>query len=122
MKTSFKNKKLKKGVAIIINAIFAMSFIFVLYALYTTDPTVSPTQVTNELDADNARIPEHVIVKSKVQEIKSVPLYGYAYRVSKHMYITNFSRLNVKVGSTVKFRVTGAVKVGDSYLVNADYE
>ena len=121
------NPKVKRALSIIIRVVGSASFLLVVYALFTTwvaftDPVVTPNQVTNELDADPGNIPEHVVVKSKVSEIKRVPLYGYGYKVSDNMFIVNFSRGDLKVGDKVKFRVAGAVKVGDAYLVNADYE
>ena len=121
------NPKVKRAISIIIHVVGSASFLLVVYALFTTwvaftDPVVTPNQITNELDADPGNIPENVVVKSKVSEIKRVPLYGYGYKVSDNMFIVNFSRGDFKVGDKVKFRVAGAVKVGDAYLVNADYE
>ena len=121
------NPKVKRAISIIVRVVGSASFLLVVYALFTTwvaftDPVVTPNQIVNELDADPGNIPEHVVVKSKVSEIKNVPLYGYGYKVSDNMYIVNFSRGDLKVGDKVKFRVSGAVKIGDAYLVNADYE
>jgi len=121
------NPKVKRAISIIFRVVGSASFLLVVYALFTTwvaftDPVVTPNQITNELDADPGKVPENVVVKSKVSEIKNVPLYGYGYKVSDNMYIVNFSRGDLKVGDKVKFRVSGAVKVGDAYLVNADYE
>lgn len=121
------NPKVKRGLSITGHIVGTISFFFILYAVFTTwiapsDPVVAPNQVVRQMDANPGHLPEHVIIKSNVSEIKKVPLYGYSYRVSEHMYIVNFSRWNVRVGNQIKFRITGAIRVGDVYLVNADYE
>lgn len=127
MKKLIKNRKFRKAVSITSRIIGTISFLFVMYAVFTTwiapqDPVVDPVQVTRQMDSDPSYLPEHVIIKAKVEEIRKVPLYGYTYKVADNMYIVNFSRWDLKTGDTVRFRMTGAVKIGDTYLVNADYE
>lgn len=121
------NPKVRRGLSITGHIIGTISFFFILYAVFTTwlvpdDPVVEPYQVVRQMDADPDHLPEHVVIKSTVSEIKKVPLYGYSYKVSEHMYIVNFSRWNLKIGDQIRFRITGAIRVGDTYLVNADYE
>lgn len=127
MKKLIKNSKLRKALSITGRIVGTISFLFIVYAMFTTwiapeDPVVAPVQVTRQMDSDPSHLPEHVIIKSTVKEIKKVPLYGYSYKVADNMYIVNFSRWDLKVGDQVRFRITGAVKIGDAYLVNADYE
>lgn len=127
MLKQISNPKVKRGLSVTGHIIGTISFLFIIYAVFTTwinphDPVVSPNQVVRQMDADPSHLPEHVVVSSTVSEIKKVPLYGYSYKVSDHMYIVNFSRWDLKIGDPVKFRITGAVKIGDAYLVNADYE
>ena len=121
------NPKVKRGLSITGHIVGTISFLFIVYAVFTTwispdDPVVEPYQVVRQMDADPDHLPEHVIIKSTVIEIKKVPLYGYSYKVSEHMYIVNFSRWNLKIGDQIRFRITGAIRVGDAYLVNADYK
>lgn len=121
------NPKVKRGLSVTGHIIGLISFLFIVYAVATAwmepnIPTVSPNQMVSQLDNDPDNLPKHEVVKARVSEIRKVPLYGYSYRVSDRMYIVNFSRLDLKVGSTVRFRIKGAVNIGSSYLVNADYE
>jgi len=121
------NPKVKRGLSITGHIVGTISFFFILYAVFTTwispdDPVVEPYQVVRQMDTDPDHLPEHVVIKSTVSEIKKVPLYGYSYKVSDRMYIVNFSRWDLKIGDQIRFRITGAIRVGDVYLVNADYE
>ena len=127
MKKLIKNSKFRKAISVTSRIIGTISFLFVMYAVFTNwivpqDPVVAPVQVTRQMDSDPSYLPEHVIIKAKVEEIRKVPLYGYTYKVADNMYIVNFSRWDLRTGDTVRFRMTGAVKIGDAYLVNADYE
>lgn len=121
------NPKVKRGLSVTGHIIGLISFLFIVYAVSTAwidpiEPTVSPYQVTRQLDNDPSNLQKNEVVKARVREIRKVPLYGYSYRVSDRMYIVNFSRLDLKVGSTVRFKIKGAINIGNSYLVNADYE
>lgn len=121
------NPKVKRVLSVTGHIVGTISFLFIVYAVFTTwiapsDPVVAPNQVVRQMDSDPGHLPEHVVIKSTVSEIKKVPLYGYSYKVSEHMYIVNFSRWNLKIGDQIRFRITGAIRVGDTYLVNADYE
>jgi len=121
------NPKVRRGLSITAHIIGTLSFLFILYAVLGTwinpsERTVSPNEVARQMETYPERIPKHEIVKSTVKEIKSVPLYGYSYKVSDNMYIVNFSRGEFNVGDKIRFKVVGAVKIGDAYLVNADYE
>lgn len=121
------NPKVKRGLSVTGHVIGIISFLFIVYAVLTAwidpnQPTVSPYQVTRQIDNDPDNLPKHEVVKATVSEIQKVPLYGYSYRVSNRMYIVNFSRLDLKVGSTVRFKIKGVINIGNSYLVNADYE
>ena len=121
------NPKVKRGLSITGRIVGTISFILIVFAVFATwivpsEHVVSPNQVTSQIDDNPGKLPNNVVVKSKVSEIKNVPLYGYSYKVSDNMYIVNFSRGDLDVGDQVKFKVTGYFKVGDAYLVNADYE
>lgn len=123
------NPKVKRGLSITAHVIGTISFIFIVYAVATAwidpaQPVVTPYQAVRQIDndPDPDNIPKNEIVKARITEIRRVPLYGYSYRVSDRMYIMNFSRLNLKVGSTVRFKIKGFINVGNTYLVNADYE
>ena len=121
------NPKVKRGLSVTGHVIGIISFLFIVYAVLTAwidpiKPTVSPYQVTRQLDNDPDNLQKNEVVKARVREIRKIPLYGYSYRVSNRMYIVNFSRLDLKVGSTVRFKIKGVINIGNSYLVNADYE
>jgi len=121
------NPKVKRGLSVTGHIIGLISFLFIVYAVATAwiepnTPTVLPNQVVRQLDNDPDNMPKNEVIKARVSEIRKVPLYGYSYRVSDRMYIVNFSRLDLKVGSTVRFKIKGVINIGNSYLVNADYE
>ena len=121
------NPKVKRGLSVTGHIIGLISFLFIIYAVATAwiepnTPTVLPNQVVRQLDNDPDSMPKNEVIKARVSEIRKVPLYGYSYRVSDRMYIVNFSRLDLKVGSTVRFKIKGVINIGNSYLVNADYE
>lgn len=127
MKKLIKNSKLRRALSVTGHIIGTLSFIFIIYAVITTwtDPNrhiVAPAQVTTQMDSDPSYLPEHVVIRSRVKEVKKIPLYGYGYKVSDRMYIVNFSRLKLKPGDPVRFRIKGAAKINGIYLVNADYE
>ena len=121
------NPKVKRGLSVTGHIIGLISFLFIVYAVATAwiEPnthTVLPNQVVRQLDNDPDNMPKNEVIKARVSEIRKVPLYGYSYRVSDRMYIVNFSHLDLKVGSTVRFKIKGVINIGNSYLVNADYE
>jgi len=118
------SEKTKKRISITGRIIGFISFFsllgFISYVQFTSPRPIDIDQARVEIVAHPDSNPKRP-VKAVVQQIKKVPLYGYAYYIGDNIMITNFDKLPYKVGDEVVFHITGIMEVGDAYIINVDF-
>lgn len=111
-------KEYRKTIIGIILTIFVIGGIgLVMHQKFKSYTVVEAEQaMSSDSTTDVTKLP----IEAEVQEIKEVPLYGWATYVGHGMVIMNFSKPRYKEGQTIVFYITGCQTNKEAYLVNAN--